>query len=129
MDEEEEAKAQQEVEEINSFVNKQEKVLVTALEAKMGKRRSMQLLVRLLSYRFCFKCNQIKPPRTHHCSCCNRCIVKMDHHCPWVGGCVAFRNHKLFVLFLIYTTVGCLYAFFTMGLGLILIYTDGDAAN
>lgn len=40
----------------------------------------------------------------------------MDHHCPWVGSCVAYRNHKLFVLFLVYTSLGCLYAALTMGL-------------
>ena len=31
--------------------------------------------------RTCYKCNNFKPPRAHHCSICNRCIVKMDHHC------------------------------------------------
>ncbi|CAN1332139.1 Probable protein S-acyltransferase 14 [Linum perenne] len=31
--------------------------------------------------RYCRKCNQLKPPRCHHCSVCGRCVLKMDHHC------------------------------------------------
>lgn len=67
-------------------------------------------------YRWCKKCKQLKPPRTHHCSVCGKCILKMDHHCPWVGSCVGFNNHKFFLQFLVYTTVGCLYSFLTMGI-------------
>ena len=40
----------------------------------------------------------------------------MDHHCPWVGNCVGHNNHKFFVQFLIYTTLGCLYSAVTMGI-------------
>eukprot|EP00808_Paulinella_micropora_P028464 g25301.t1 len=34
------------------------------------------------AYRFCRKCNVVKPMRAHHCSVCKRCVLKMDHHCP-----------------------------------------------
>lgn len=26
----------------------------------------------------CYKCNNFKPPRAHHCSACNRCIIKVS---------------------------------------------------
>ncbi|PSS24160.1 Protein like [Actinidia chinensis var. chinensis] len=53
--------------------------------------------------RYCRKCNQLKPPRCHHCSVCGRCVLKMDHHCVWVVNCVGAFNYKYFLLFLFYT--------------------------
>jgi palmitoyltransferase len=63
-------------------------------------------LVNLISWRYCFKCNHIRPPRSHHCSVCDECVMRMDHHCPWVGNCVGIANHKLFWNFLLNALIG-----------------------
>lgn len=55
--------------------------------------------------RWCKKCNQEKPNRSHHCSVCNVCILKMDHHCPWINNCVGYRNHGHYLRFLFYVTL------------------------
>lgn len=60
--------------------------------------------------RFCKRCKAFKPVRAHHCSICRRCVVKMDHHCPWVNNCVGIGNQKLFLLFILFTSIVCGYS-------------------
>ena len=61
------------------------------------------------SERFCLKCQLVKPSRSHHCSICETCVLKMDHHCPWISNCVGHANQKLFLLFLFYGFLYCLF--------------------
>ncbi|CAI5993045.1 unnamed protein product [Closterium sp. NIES-65] len=60
--------------------------------------------------RWCDKCQNLKPPLTHHCHICERCVLKMDHHCPWMHNCIGLRNYRYFFLFLLYLWVGCGYS-------------------
>ena len=79
--------------------------------------------------RFCKKCQARKPDRAHHCSTCRRCVLKMDHHCPWLATCIGLRNHKAFLLFLVYTTFFCLYSFAVAGCWLWADVLDEDAPD
>ncbi|KDO31586.1 hypothetical protein SPRG_03515 [Saprolegnia parasitica CBS 223.65] len=60
--------------------------------------------------RYCEKCDCVKPESFHHCSVCMRCISHMDHHCPWTSNCVGERTKKIFILFLFYTSLSCLWS-------------------
>ncbi|XP_013078289.1 palmitoyltransferase ZDHHC21-like isoform X1 [Biomphalaria glabrata] len=59
----------------------------------------------------CKVCNQMRPPRAHHCRRCGHCVMKMDHHCPWINNCVGENNHFAFILLLLYAFLLSLYAF------------------
>ncbi|CAX40685.1 palmitoyltransferase, putative [Candida dubliniensis CD36] len=50
--------------------------------------------------RYCKKCNNYKPPRSHHCKICKQCVLQMDHHCPWTMNCVGNNNLPHFMRFL-----------------------------
>ena len=56
----------------------------------------------------CRRCENPRPPRSHHCRHCKVCIRKMDHHCPLINNCVGFNNYKFFILTVFYAFVGCL---------------------
>lgn len=65
-------------------------------------------------WRYCSSCEQPKPPRVSHCSKCEECILRYDHHCIWTGNCIGQLNVKVFILFLLYATVGCIQAIFLL---------------
>lgn len=60
-------------------------------------------------FRFCRKCEAIKPQRSHHCKICQRCIPKMDHHCPWTSNCVSHFTYPHFMRFLFYAVASMVY--------------------
>ena len=61
------------------------------------------------NFRICDKCDDLKPPRSHHCSICQKCVMRMDHHCPWTGNCIGLKNHKYFICFCFWTIIACLH--------------------
>lgn len=64
--------------------------------------------------RRCKHCQIWKPDRCHHCRICQACILKMDHHCPWIMNCIGFRNHKYFLLSVIYGLSSCIFMAITV---------------
>ncbi|KAF8550647.1 zf-DHHC-domain-containing protein [Imleria badia] len=77
-------------------------------------RRPTTTPVLLPEYRYCNRCQIVKPSRAHHCRACGTCILKYDHHCPWIGQCVGAFNQKFFVNFLQWATVFCFWTFSTL---------------
>lgn len=55
--------------------------------------------------RFCKKEKKFKPDRAHYCSNEKRNVLRMDHYCPWMSTCIGYRNHKYFILFLLYSSI------------------------
>lgn len=76
--------------------------------------------------RYCTKCQNYKPPRTHHCSKCNVCVMEMDHHCPWTLNCVGANNLPHFMRFLFWVIVGTTYLFVQLCKRIVGYYNDLD---
>ncbi|KZO98845.1 zf-DHHC-domain-containing protein [Calocera viscosa TUFC12733] len=64
--------------------------------------------------RYCYKCEVVKPYRSHHCSTCATDVLMFDHHCLWIGQCVGARNRKFFVNFLEWGVLLAIYIFITL---------------
>ena len=70
----------------------------------------------------CSRCDEPRPPRSHHCKHCKKCVLKMDHHCPIVNNCIGHKNHKFFILTILYCFVGCFEAFL---IGMVWLFAAG----
>ena len=59
---------------------------------------------------WCSICDNLKPPRTHHCRTCSTCVDRMDHHCGFLHNCVGAGNRGKFVALLGSVLAGTGYA-------------------
>ena len=67
-----------------------------------------------VDFKRCDKCYVVRTPRVHHCKICKSCVMKMDHHCPWINNCIGQFNQKFFILFCLYSFIGCLHAVYLL---------------
>lgn len=65
--------------------------------------------------RYCETCKITRPPLSSHCKYCNVCVINFDHHCSVVNQCIGRRNHRAFVLCLLFAWLSYLWmACFTL---------------
>lgn len=76
--------------------------------------------------RWCRKCQNFKPERSHHCKVCNQCVLKMDHHCPWTYNCVGYGNFPHFLRFLGWVLVCTLFVLVELSSKVAQYYHDRD---
>jgi hypothetical protein len=62
---------------------------------------------------FCFYCKVIKSIKTFHCMICGKCVEKFDHHCVYINNCLGYRNHKYFILLIVFLILYVISATFT----------------
>ncbi|KAJ1454846.1 DHHC palmitoyltransferase-domain-containing protein [Pelagophyceae sp. CCMP2097] len=58
---------------------------------------------------WCALCDNLKPPRVHHCQSCSACVHEMDHHCVFLHNCVGRDNRADFIRLLAAVAAGTWY--------------------
>ena len=56
----------------------------------------------------CKRSGLLLPPRGRYVRRAGGVVLGLDHFCHWLGTPVGYRNRKLFILFISYSTVFCL---------------------
>ncbi|THH19180.1 hypothetical protein EW146_g1939 [Bondarzewia mesenterica] len=64
-------------------------------------------------YRYCRRCNLLKPPRAHHCRSCGTNYGRTEA-AAGIGQCVGALNHKFFIDFLVWACLFCFWIFTTL---------------
>jgi len=82
-------------------------------EESENKENKYEEIPRIYTERRCDTCQIMRPPGASHCVVCDNCVLEFDHHCLFISNCVGKRNHKYFVLFLVW---GGLFALIDTGL-------------
>ena len=70
----------------------------------------------------CINCENLRPENTMHCNYCNKCVQGFDHHCTFVNNCLGYKNHKYFLLFLLFFTLYIVAMIYHSILAMILIF-------
>jgi hypothetical protein len=52
---------------------------------------------------FCESCLIVASIPSKHCKLCESCCSKFDHHCLFINKCVGLKNHRPFMLFVMFT--------------------------
>ena len=94
---------------IETTINNDDKKVTDKLNEKDTKTSTVEKEITETRKRnpfYCIKCSIWRPQRAHHCKTCLRCVLTFDHHCPWIANCVGYHNHKNFLQFLFYASLG-----------------------
>lgn len=61
-------------------------------------------------FRLCSSCllNKSTLHSGTHCMYCDACTPDLDHHCHFVDNCVGIGNRRIFVIFTLFASTGCL---------------------
>jgi hypothetical protein len=93
------------------FINpaKYDSTNVKAYEANEMDLNTPFINSQIYKARYCSTCKITRPPLSSHCKFCNACVINFDHHCTVINQCIGARNHRAFVLCLLFALLQFLY--------------------